>query len=133
MTHVHEVEPVEGPVAPRPAPELVAVDVDGELLLLDPRTDGLHQLDRLGSIIWQVLDGEATVDELVGDLADAFEAEPGQVRLDLGELLADLRRAGALDGAPPPAGALVGAGPAAAPVDDDDLWRPSYLVDPPAP
>ncbi|HET7486625.1 MAG TPA: PqqD family protein [Acidimicrobiales bacterium] len=135
MTHTHDhhdAEPVDGSWAPRPAPELTTVEIDGEALLLDPRTDGVHQLDRLGSVIWQVLDGEATVDELVDDLAAAFAAPPEQVRHDLGDLLVGLRGIGALDGAGPPDWMLRDS-PAPPAEGDDDLWRPSYLVDPPAP
>ena len=134
MAHAHDTEPIEGSFAPRPAAGVVALPLDDELLLLDPRTDGVHQLDRLGAVIWSVLDGEATVDELVDDLADVFAAPADTVRHDLGELLAALRTAGALDGSEPAAGLLVGAD-AAAPgtPGGEDLWRPTYLVDPPAP
>lgn len=135
MTHVHNAEPVEGSFVPRPVAGLVSITLDGELLLLDPRTDGLHQLDRLGALIWSVLDGVATVDELVDDLVDAFGASPGTVRHDLGQLLAALRTAGAFEGAGPRPDLLTGAGkgaPAGAP-GGDDLWRPDYMVDPPAP
>ena len=121
-----------GGARPRPAEGLVTYEVDDELLILDPRVDRLHQLDRLGTIIWSVLDGEATVDELVDDLADAFGAEPDLVRHDLGELLSGLDRLGLLDGSEPPAGADANTAPAPDRTDDD-LWRPTYLVDPPAP
>ena len=134
MAHTHGAEVIEGSFAPRRAAELVALPLDAELLLLDPRTDGLHQLDPLGTVIWSVLDGEATVDELVGDLADAFAAPADAVRKDLGELLASLRTAGALAGTEPAADLLVGAGDlGAAGIGEDGLWRPAYLVDPPAP
>ena len=121
-----------GAARPRPADGLVTYEVDDELLILDPRVDRLHQLDRLGTIIWSVLDGEATVDELVEDLADAFGVEPDLVRHDLGELLRDLDGLGLLDGSNAP-------GRSTPPVEsdtgppDDGLWRPTYLVDPPAP
>ena len=134
MAHTHSAEVIDGSFAPRPAAGLVAMPLDGELLLLDPRTDGLHQLDRLGTVIWSVLDGEATVDELVVDLAEAFSAPAAAVRKDLGDLLAALRTARVLDGSEPGQDLLVGSGQtttqAAA---DESLWRPAYLVDPPAP
>lgn len=134
MAHVHNAVPVDGSFVPRPAAELVSMALDGELLLLDPRTDGLHQLDRLGAVIWSVLDGEAAVDELVDDLVDVFDAPPDTVRHDLGELLAALRAAGAFEGTDPRPDLLVDGGeaPAGAP-GGDGLWRPVYLVDPPAP
>lgn len=138
----HNVKPIEGSFAPRPAAGLVSADIDGELLLLDPRTDRLYQLDRVGSMIWSVLDGEATVDELVDDLADVFATPADAVRHDLGELLLALRGAGALDGDDPPEHLLHGHdgshggdhdGGSGSDVSADGVWRPVYLVDPPAP
>lgn len=136
------MKPIEGSFAPRPAAGLVSTDIDGETLLIDPRTDRVYQLDRVGSVIWSVLDGEASVDELVDDLADVFETNPDAVRHDLGEMLLALRAAGVLEGTPPPAHLLLAADPDDATPDatdgtgtddTDGLWRPAYLVDPPAP
>lgn len=140
--HVHGGTPVRGPVdgtfVPRPAPGLHTMDVDGELLLLDPRTDRLHLLDPVATVIWSVLDGEVTVDELVGDLADAFDTPPATVRADLDGLVRALDAAALLEGVEPPAHLLVGAEGRA---DDEGvgsdgaegLWRPDYLRNPPAP
>jgi len=138
--HVHgpvEREPVDGAFVPRPAGGLQATDVDGELLLLDPRTDRLHLLDPVATVIWSVLDGEVTVDELVGDLADAFETPAATVRADLDALVSALEGAALLDGVEPPAHQLVGATrskDATAGSDEaEGLWRPDYLANPPAP
>lgn len=131
MTHkLNEVESIDGSWRPRPAPGLVALELDGELVLLDPRTDGLHQLDRLGAIIWKVLDGKGSVDELVTDLAEAFGTPADVVRADLEELLTTMRSVGLLAGTDPPSHLLVGSGDVPA---SDGIWRPEYLVDPPAP
>lgn len=140
--HVHgaELEPVDGSFVPQPAAGLVGLELDGELLLLDQRTDRLHVLDALGTVIWNVFDGDVTVDELTGDLADAFGAPAETVRTDLGGLVDALRAADLLEGTEPPAHQLVGTEPAdpppsgtTDPSDMDGLWRPDYLVNPPAP
>ena len=124
---VQDTDPV-----PTRAPEPDVVDVGGELLLVDPRTDGIHQLNVQGGAVWSVLDGEGTVGDLVADLADAFEVDDDVVREDVHALLDRLKGAGLLAGAPPPEHALVGAAPRAED-PEDGLWRPSYLFDPPAP
>lgn len=135
MSHAHGTapqEPIEGSFRPRPACGLLTTELEGELLLLDKRTDRLHRLDPLGTVIWNVLDGEVTVDELVADLADVFQAPRGDVRADLDNFVAALRAVGLLDGVEPPGGHLVAEStPESAPVEG--LWRPKYLVDPPAP
>lgn len=126
---------IDGSAVPRPAGEVQTLDIDGELLLLDRSTDGVHRLDRLGSIIWSVLDGEATVEDLVADLAAAFDTADDVVRKDLDSLLAGMRRIGVVEGFDLPdlhQGHDHGHDHEAAPADDG-LWKPSYLVNPPAP
>lgn len=133
--HDHEhVEPISiaGSFVPRPAAGLVTTELDGELLLLDPRTDGLHQLDRLGTVIWKVLDGEATVDDLVDDVAGVFGAPHDAVREDLSQLLVALRHGFLLEADKPPE-ELLGGGAADGGGNAPGIWRPDYLVDPPAP
>lgn len=136
-------EPVRGSFVPQRAAGLVGLELDGELLLLDPRTDRLHVLDALGTVIWNVFDGNVTVDELTGDLADVFGAPAETVRTDLGGLVDALRAADLLVGTQPPTQHLVATDPAdpadpadprpSGTTDPDGLWRPNYLVNPPAP
>lgn len=125
-------DPVAGSFTPRPTAGLLAMELEGELLLLDPRTNRLHVLDRLGTAIWNVLDGEVTVDELARDLAEVFDTPADTVRADLGQLVDALRAAALLDDVQPPAYLLVGAGVSES-TENEGLWRPSYLADPPAP
>ena len=135
--HEHGIdvrEPIDGSWRPSPAAGLLSVEMEGELLLLDPRTDGLHHLDRLGTIIWKVLDGQGSVDDLVDDLAAAFGTPDDIVRTDLEDLLVKLRTAGLLEGWKPPPYLLVAATEEVPDnVDSEGIWRPEYLVDPPAP
>lgn len=112
--------------APAPAVrrDLTTVEVDGELVIFDALTSEIHQLDRLGALIWPFLDGEGTLGELVLDLAAAFEAPVEQVRGDVLSLLTVLTEHRLIDGLQPD-------------VDADarvrELDGPTYLVDPPAP
>lgn len=70
--------------------------MDGELVIFDPAGSGVHQLDAVGALVWQLLDGRSPVAELVADLADAFGADEAQVATDVDALLDDLRSAGLL-------------------------------------
>ena len=56
---------------------------DGETVLYQPETDGVVTLDRIGSVIWELLEEPGSVDELVPDLAVAFKADAQQVRSDV--------------------------------------------------
>lgn len=99
--------------------------LDAEVVIFDPLTSLVHQLNPVGSVVWQLLDGSATVSELVADLADGFEAPVEQVRRDVHDLLEMLAEQGLLaDGGP----RSIPSSPAP-PAPSD----PAYLVDPPAP
>jgi len=86
--------------APVRAADAIAIDFDGETIVYDRQTGEVHRLDAVGSIVWNLLDGEATVDELVSDLSAAFAAEPGLIRRDMERLLARLEEAFLLGDSP---------------------------------
>ena len=117
---------------PRRAAATETLELDHEAILLDPRTDRIHQLNPQATVIWSVLDGEGTVGDLVADLAEAFAVEPVVLREDVHRLVEQLAAFGLLEGSEPPEHLLVGAPPRDAD-PDDGLWRASYLFDPPAP
>ncbi len=105
---------------------LITAAIDGELVVFDPESAKVHQLDPVGAVIWQLLDGEATLAELIADLAEGFGVPEAQVRADVAALLDSLREHDLLDDgtatAPPPSPPAMAAPP-----------RPDYLIDPPAP
>lgn len=115
---------------PRRSASVSSIDIDGDRLLLEPVTNRIHQLDRLGSLVWSVLDGDATLGELVDDFADAFSTPRDVVEEDLTRLVSELARYGLLDGTVPPAPLAT---EAERETDHDTTWRPRYLIDPPAP
>lgn len=119
-----DVAPPDDSWSPAVRTDLHTEGIDGELVIFDPLTSEVHQLDPLGTIIWPFLDGEATVGELVLDLAAAFEVPEARVRDDLGTLLATLSEHRLIEGQQPEQ------------VEQPalpELGSPSYLVDPPAP
>lgn len=106
--------------------DLSSAVIDGERVVYDPIRSEVHQLNPIGTIIWDFLDGSATVAELAADFADAFEVPTDQVRSDLLALLTSLEehsllQDGAIPASKPPE-------PASA-----EPTQPEYLVDPPAP
>lgn|GEM_PF-1818194 len=135
MSESGQPNTIEGSSRPKRAVELITIDIDGELLIVDPRTDRLSQLNPVGTILWPFLDGEATVDELIDDVAAAFDTPREVVGEDLGHLLEALCSLGLLEGVDPPERIWSDPAPRRARPEpgDDGLWRPDYLVDPPAP
>lgn len=76
--------------------DVVAAELDGEIVLYNPQDHRIHHLDRTGSIVWQLLDGEATLGELADDIADAFGAPVDVVEADLRALFEELHGEGLL-------------------------------------
>jgi DNA-binding transcriptional ArsR family regulator len=74
-------------------------EIDGEIVILNPATGAVTHLDRLGTMIWHLLDQSTTVQQLVDDLSTAFEVAPPTVERDLRVFLGALADAGLLDAA----------------------------------
>lgn len=103
--------------APARAADVLSIELGDETLLYRPTSGGVHRLDPVGSVVWRLLDGDATVDELVGDLAAAFAADPTVVRADVHVLVEGLAEASLLAGGP----------------DAEPQARPGLLTNPPSP
>jgi hypothetical protein len=71
--------------------------LDGELVLYNPVDHRIHHLDRTGALVWQLLDGTATVGELVDDIAEAFGAPAEQIEADVADILTSLAGEGLLE------------------------------------
>jgi hypothetical protein len=70
--------------------------VDGQAVLVDPDGAELITLNRVGTLVWQELDGHRDTDELVAVLAGQFDdATPEDIGRDVVAFLAELE-AGAL-------------------------------------
>jgi len=87
---------------PGRAPEVVTVTFDDAAVVYHLGTGEVHRLDAVGSVIWQFLDGQTSVDDLAADFGQAFEVDPDVVRGDIENLLGRLGQAGLLAGGPTP-------------------------------
>lgn len=67
----------------RCAPSVSVEDFDGEFLAYDDTAKELHAFNRTASLLWQCLDGESPLAEIIEDLADAFGAPLGAVTGDV--------------------------------------------------
>jgi len=75
------VSPVDlGPLyTPVRRPGLVAVSIEGEIVVYAPDSDALHHLDRTASTAWARLTGGVTLHALSRQLATDHDAEPADV------------------------------------------------------
>lgn len=98
-------EDIDASFVPGLRQEVAVVEVDEEAVLLNEETSALHWMDQLGTIVVKCFDGQATLDELGADIAEAFGADRQVVRDDLIATARRLGGAGLLEGVaenPPP-------------------------------
>jgi hypothetical protein len=96
-----------------PATDVVR-HLNGEAtILLDMSTGATVLLDQIGALVWSILDGVSPLEEIVADLAEAFQAPVETVGPDVLELARALGQAGMLAGVSPAGGATSNQVPAA--------------------
>ncbi|MGH2787285.1 MAG: PqqD family peptide modification chaperone [Actinomycetota bacterium] len=89
---------IDGAFVPRHRPNTAGVELDGEMVLLVEGTTKPHWLNQTGTIVWNCLDGMVSLDELAGEIAEAFGADPSVVRDDVIDIAQGLGGAGLLEG-----------------------------------
>lgn len=117
------------PQRPAVKASVAAVELDGELVVLDLDAGSLHHLDPLATVIWACLDGTGTVAEIVTDLAEVFGADQDMVETDVVALVERLDAEGLLASAD----ASAQPAPAKQPPLKEDQVRVRPLTDPPSP
>jgi len=86
------------PIKPRVRDDIAVVEIDGELVVYDERNGELHHLNPSASVVFQLLDGTATMRELADEIARTVDASPERVEAEIRSVQRYLRRAGLLDG-----------------------------------
>lgn len=82
MAPVTQVHP--GAVLTRgTAPDVEWTEIEGECVVWNSRSEELHHLDRIASLIFRLCDGSTTLGETVQELAQAFEASCATVERDV--------------------------------------------------
>lgn len=63
-------------------PELLAVDMDGETVMMDMETGNYFGINAVGSHIWEALESENKVGDLIETVNNAFEVQEGDAVAD---------------------------------------------------
>jgi len=117
-------EAIHGSAVVQPDPHVAWIEIDGEGVLFDERSGALHVLNPMGMLLWQCLDGSATLSEIAADCAAVFDVDLARARRQVLELARDLSELGLIDSAP---ARTLGAEAAKTPPPDG----PSFLDEPP--
>jgi hypothetical protein len=76
--------------------DVLEAEVDGQRVLMSPKDYAYFGLVDTGAIVWDRIDGETSLDELVVALAAEYDTDPERVRSDVGEFVSALDAAGLL-------------------------------------
>ncbi len=75
--------------------EVIATDLEDELVLLDPGTVEMYSLNTVGRLVWLSLpDSPASI---AGKVTESFDVSAGQVLADVQELLGTLSEMGLVE------------------------------------
>lgn len=69
--------------APARGAAVYTVEIEGEAVILDESNDRLHLLNPSAALVWAIIDGDATVDELASELAADFAVTPDAALVDV--------------------------------------------------
>ncbi|MGH2791281.1 MAG: PqqD family protein [Actinomycetota bacterium] len=75
---------------------LAFVEVDGEVVIYDEHTEGLHHLNPTASLVFTMCDGSATVKDLAHDISVLFRISANDVEPQIRDLVKQFRTAGLL-------------------------------------
>lgn len=89
---------IDGTFRPHRAPSVAYTELDGEVVLYDEDTGHTHLLNPTAGVLWQCFDGEATLDELAADVADAYGIDPAAAAEDVRMVARSLGEIGVLTG-----------------------------------
>ena len=96
-------EDVDGISAPNPHPAVVAVELDGEVVIYHEEAATVHVLNPTATIVWRCLDGSSGLNEICDDLAAVFEVDVERLRRDVIAVVRAFGRQGLLEGVEPDA------------------------------
>lgn len=67
-------------------------ELDGEAVILDSAAGCSYNLNAAGTMIWKLLDGVHTPDDIAAAICQTYEVEHEQALRDVEDIIEDLRR-----------------------------------------
>jgi Coenzyme PQQ synthesis protein D (PqqD) len=72
-------------------PSVLWRELDGEAILLNPKEGCSYNLNNVGTLIWKMLDGEHTIEDLANAICELYDVENEQALQDVSYLLNELQ------------------------------------------
>jgi Coenzyme PQQ synthesis protein D (PqqD) len=83
---------------PRIRDTVAWVELDGEVVVYDELTAATHLLNKAAATIWLCCDGSTSLNELIGELIEFFQADRATIGQDVIHLVRKLGGQGLLEG-----------------------------------
>ena len=74
--------------------EVLYQEIDGEIVLLDLKSECYFGLDELGARFWQLIEQQNDFESAFESLLSEYDVEPERLRADLAALLDELLKVG---------------------------------------
>ena len=85
--------------------DLVTRNIGGETIIVPVEghvgdLDAIYTLNEVGAIVWELIDGQSSLDQIVAAVCDRYEVTPEEARRDVIELIESLEEAGLIQPCP---------------------------------
>jgi PqqD family protein of HPr-rel-A system len=84
---------------PRKSLEVLELDMGDGVILYNHAADLVHHLNPSAAIVWQICDGEATIEHLAAEIAGEYGRDADEVQGQLTTLIAELETLGLVEDA----------------------------------
>jgi len=78
-------------------PEIAWRVIEGEAVVVNPRTGLVYPLNPVGTRCWELTDGTRSEEEIIAVIAEEFDAPKEVVRGDVAQFMRTLQEKGLLD------------------------------------
>jgi hypothetical protein len=96
--HATDVDAVTGELVARARPDVVQVEIDGEIVLYDDSAKVMHRLSPTAGQVWRCLDGSGSLADIAADIADVYQMDAEDVLNDIIATVDQFESAGLLEG-----------------------------------
>lgn len=85
---------MQGTDIPIKDPELLAHELDQQLVLVQPILGKVKVINQVGTFVWTQIDGHSSVDAIVSAVINSFAVDPQVAQQDVLAFLSDLLKKG---------------------------------------
>lgn len=82
---------------PRRRTDLALVELDGEAVIYDERTGNLHHLNSTATLVFHLLDGRTSIEDVAREIAEVVAVPAVEIRRQIDDVVSTFGQAGLLE------------------------------------